>query len=101
MDIARLILVLLSCLMFVLVVITLVRAGRGSPTRGARIIDFPEGEEWMSLEEVSEALGTDRDRIIELVERDAIPYFVDVRSGRAAGTIYWFRRDEIDAWTVG
>jgi hypothetical protein len=100
-DLAQLFLVLLSCVMFILVVTTLVRAGRGSSLKGARVVHDPGGEAWLTLDEVAELLETERDNVLDLVDRDSIPFFVDARSGRAAGTIYWFRRDEIDDWTVG
>lgn len=87
--------------MFVAVVSTLVRAGRGSARRGARVVENPDGEGWLTVAEVAELLETDPDYILDLVDRDSIPFFVDGRSSRSASTVYVFRRDEIDAWVIG
>ena len=101
MDIAELVLVLLSCVMFVLVVSTLARAGGRSSRKEARVVEDPSGEGWLTVDEVAALLETESDEILILVERGAIPYFVEPPSPFAEHSPYWFRRDEIDAWTVG
>ena len=100
MDLAQLVLVFLSCVMFIAVVTTLVRAGRGSSRREARLVSDPGGEGWLSVEEVAELLETGPEEVLGLVDRGSIPYFVDARSGRSVAAI-WFRRDEIDGWVIG
>jgi hypothetical protein len=100
-DLAQLVLVFLSCIMFIAVVTTLVRAGRGSSRGEARLVDDPSGEGWLSVEEVAELLETDAEDVLGLVDRGSIPFFVDARSGRSVAAVYWFRRDEIDDWVIG
>ncbi len=101
MDLAWLVLVLLSVAMFAAVVATLARAGRGSARRGARVAWEPGGEDWLTVEEVARLLETEPHEILDLVDRGAIPFFVDPRPNLPERAAYWFRRDEIDAWVVG
>jgi len=101
MDLAQLVLVFLSCVMFILVVSTLVRAGGRQSPKDARVVEDPGGEGWLTIDEVAALLETESDEILILVERGAIPFFVEPRSPRVAQTAYWFRRDEIEDWTVG
>jgi hypothetical protein len=101
MDLAQLVLVFLSCVMFIALVTTLVRAGRGSSRGEARLVSDPSGEGWLSVEEVAELLETDPEDVLGLVDRGSIPFFVDAGSGRSVAAVYWFRRDEIDDWVIG
>jgi hypothetical protein len=100
-DPAQLVLVLISCVMFVLVVSTLARAASGRSAGSARVVHDLGGEGWMDVNEVAALLETDPDEIINLVDRDAIPYFVGGRRAGSSPTTYWFRRDEIDDWVIG
>ena len=76
MDLAQLVLVFLSCIMFIAVVTTLVRAGRGSSRGETRLVSDPSGEGWLSVEEVAELLETDPEDVLGLVDRGSIPFFV-------------------------
>lgn len=99
MDVRTLILLAISCLMLILLVRTLVRPA-SRPARVRTVLD-PEGEGWLSLEALAERLDTRPGEIVALVERDAIPFWVQPGSGRDHPRTFWFRRDEIDAWTIG
>ncbi len=101
MDLAELVLALISCVMLVLVVSTLARAGSRRSAGSARVVHDLDGEGWMDVDEVAALLETDSDEIIHLVDRDAIPYFVGARRAGSSPTTYWFRRDEIDDWVIG
>ncbi len=101
MDIAQLVLVLISVVMLGLVVSTLARAGSRRAASSARIAVDVGGEGWMSVDEVAALLETGSDEIVNLVDRDAIPHFVGARRLASDPTTYWFRRDEIDDWVIG
>jgi hypothetical protein len=98
-DLRTLILLAISCLMLILLVRTLVRPA-SRPARVRTVVE-PEGEGWLGLEELAAQLDTRPAEILALVERDAIPFWVRPGSGRDDPRSYWFRRDEIDAWTIG
>jgi hypothetical protein len=100
-DVSQLLLVLISCLMFVLVVRTLVRSWGERPGSDVRLVRAPGGEQWLDVEQVAELLDSDPGEVMVLVERRAIPFFVEPGASRASPRAYWFRRDEIDAWVVG
>ena len=69
------------------------REGNGTPPA--------EGHEWLTVQQVATLLELPPGEIVELVDRDAIPFFL-VRGGRLSEPEYLrFRRDEIDAWTIG
>lgn len=99
MDVRTLILLAISCLMLILVVRTLVRPA-SRPARMRTVAD-PEGEGWLSLEALAQRLETRPAEIVALVERDAIPFWVRPGAGRGDPQTYWFRGDEIEAWTIG
>lgn len=101
MDIAWLTLVLISCVMFALVVMTFARtASRPNPELRRVVVD-PSGEEWLSLDQVAALLELPSDEVLTLVANDSIPYFVLPRAPRNDPRGYWFSRAEIDAWVIG
>jgi excisionase family DNA binding protein len=60
-----------------------------------------EGEEWLTVQQVATMLELPPSEIVELVDRDQIPFYL-VRGGRLSEPQYLrFRRDEIEAWTIG
>jgi hypothetical protein len=102
MDFARLILLAISCLMLILLVGALVRSAATKPDpRQLRVVAQPEGEQWLSLDQLAELLETKPAELLALIERDSIPFFVEARASRAEPVAYWFRRDEIDDWVIG
>jgi excisionase family DNA binding protein len=92
---------------FAAVVFVLTGAGRRLQRAPARIAPEPVGDdpvgddEWLTVDEVAELLEVRRTEVVELVERDAIPYFVISGGNPAQPSHLRFRRDEIDAWTIG
>jgi excisionase family DNA binding protein len=75
-------------------------AGRARPD-SVRTVLLPEGEEWLTVAELAAELGVSEGEIGALVERGDVPFFL-VRGGELSSPEYWrFRRDEIDAWTIG
>jgi hypothetical protein len=101
-DISRLILLAISCLMLILLVTALVRsAATKADPRQLRVVAHPEGEQWLSIDQLAERLETRPAELLVLIERESIPFYVEARSSRADPVAYWFRRDEIDDWVVG
>ena len=86
---------------FVAVVLVFTGAFSGSRHDPVRIAADPEDERWMTIEEVARLLETDRADVAALVERRAVPFFVLPGGSTANPAHYRFRRDEIDAWTIG
>ena len=59
------------------------------------------GHEWLTVQQVATLLELPPSEVIELVDRDAIPFFL-VRGGRLSEPEHLrFRRDEIEEWTIG
>jgi len=82
-----------------------VLAGIGGHTRPQHIrtVLLPEDEDetWLTVERVATVLEIAPSEVVALVDRDAIPFYV-VRGGVISNPEYLrFRRDEIDAWTIG
>lgn len=82
-----------------------VLAGAGAHTtrpQQVRTVLLPDEDEgFMTVQQVATVLELPPSEVLELVERDAIPFYL-VRGGRLADPAYLrFRRDEIDGWTIG
>ena len=101
MDIPQLILLALALggLAFALYAFT-GNAGRPAKTE-ERTVQVPTEPDWLDLDQAAAYLDTDKDSLFALVERGAIPYFVLAHGNRTEPASYFFRRDELDAWTVG
>ena len=82
------------------VVLTFTRAGEPKLNSKRAVID-PDDPDWLDVEAAASYLGVETGFILNLVDRDAIPFFVVLESGRADGSSYYFRREELDEWTVG
>ena len=55
----------------------------------------------MTVAEVAELLDVSQSEIGALVDRGDIPFFL-IRGGELSNPEYWrFKRDEIEAWTIG
>jgi excisionase family DNA binding protein len=87
---------------FAATVYVLVGAGGHTRPQQPRTVLLPEeGEGWLTVEQVSTVLEIAPSEVVELVDRDAIPFYL-VRGGRLSEPEYLrFRRDEIDAWIIG
>ena len=98
---ARLILILISCFMFILVVREFARSVGTRRRQNVRIVVDPAGEEWLTIDEVAAHLKTTRGEILNLIERDSIPFYVDAVLDRREPGAYRFNREEIDDWVIG
>lgn len=90
-----------AVLAFAATVLVLTGAGRRIQRSPARTVMEPFGDEWLTVGQVATLLDVPEDDVVELVDRDAIPFFVIAGGSRAHPADYRFRRDEIDAWTIG
>ena len=81
-----------------------VLAGIGGRTRPQqpRTVLLPEEDEgWLTVQQVATLLELPPSEVVDLVDRDAIPFFL-VRGGRLSEPEYLrFKRDEIEEWTIG
>jgi excisionase family DNA binding protein len=90
-----------AVLAFAATILVLAGAGRRIQRSPARTVMEPFGEEWLTVSQVASVLDVPEADVIGLVERDAIPFYVIAGGSRAHPADYRFRRDEIDAWTIG
>ncbi len=97
----ELILIPISCLMFILVVRELARAAGPRRRQNVRVVVDPGGQDWLTLDEVAAHLRTSPGEVLNLIERDAIPFYVDAVLQRSAPGAYRFSRAEIDDWVIG
>ena len=75
-------------------------AGRRRPDT-VRTVPVAEGDEWLGVDELAAELDVSTGEIGALVERGDVPFFL-VGGGELSKPEHWrFRRDEIDAWTIG
>jgi excisionase family DNA binding protein len=90
-----------AVLAFAATVLVLAGAGRRLQRSPARTVMEPFGDEWLTVGQVATLLEVPEDDVVGLVERDAIPFYVIAGGSRTRPADYRFRRDEIDAWTIG
>jgi excisionase family DNA binding protein len=90
-----------AVLAFAATVLVLTGAGRRIQRSPARTVMEPFGDEWLTVSQVALLLEVPEDDVVGLVERDAIPFYVIAGGSRTHPADYRFRRDEIDAWTIG
>jgi Helix-turn-helix domain len=91
----------IAVLAFAATVLVLSGAGRRLQRTPARTVMEPFGDEWLAVGEVATLLGVAEADVVGLVERDSIPFYLLVGGSRAQPGDYRFRRDEIEAWTIG
>ncbi len=82
-----------------------VLVGVGGHTRPQQVrtvlLPDPEDDRWLTVQQVATLLELPPPEIVELVERDAIPFWL-IRGGRLGEPGYLrFKRDEIESWTIG
>jgi excisionase family DNA binding protein len=88
---------------FAATVFVLANVGGHTRTRQARTILLPDPDDptWMTVQQVATLLELPPSEVVELAHSDAIPFWL-VRGGRLSEPEYLrFRRDEIEAWTIG
>jgi excisionase family DNA binding protein len=90
-----------AVLAFAATVLVLTGAGRRMQRSPARTVLEPFGDEWLTIGQVATLLDVPEDDVVGLVDRDAIPFYVIAGGSRTHPADYRFRRDEIDAWTIG
>ena len=98
---AELILLLISCLMLILLVREFARSVGIRRKQNVRVVVDPQGAEWMTIDEVAARLESTPGEILNLIERDAIPFYVDAVLERSTPGAYRFNRAEIDDWVIG
>jgi hypothetical protein len=98
--VGTLILALICCLMLILIVREFARTFGPRSRQNVRVVVDPQGDEWFTLAEVAAHLQTTPAEILNLIERDAIPFYVDAVLPRSSPGAYRFNRDEIDDWVV-
>jgi hypothetical protein len=91
----------IAVLAFAATVIVLTGAGRRLQRDPPRRVTDPVGEEWMTLSQVAVMLDVPEADVTALIERDAIPHFLVSGGNPSHAPDYRFRRDEIEAWTIG
>ncbi len=65
------------------------------------LLPDPEDPDWLTVQDVATILERPPSEVVELVDRDSIPFYL-VRGGRLSEPEYLrFRRDEIEDWTIG
>ena len=99
--VGELIAILIATVMFALVVRELARTFGPRRRQNVRVVVDPLGDEWLTLAEVAARLETTPGEILNLIERDAIPFYVDAVTPRNTPSAYRFNREEIDAWVIG
>jgi hypothetical protein len=98
--VGTLVLLLICCVMLILIVREFARTFGPRSRQNVRVVVDPSGEEWMTLTEVAARLDTTPGEILHLIERDAIPFYVDAVLNRREPGAYRFNRYEIDDWVV-
>jgi hypothetical protein len=99
--VAELALLLISCLMIILLVREFARSVGTRRKQNVRVVLDPQGEDWLTIDEVAARLESTRAEILNLIERDAIPFYVDAVLDRYEPGAYRFNRQEIDDWVIG
>jgi hypothetical protein len=84
----------------VLVLVGAANRAQRAPSRTVGEIDV-DGDGWLTTDQVAELLAVSPAEVMAQVERDAIPHFIVVGGARSEPAAYRFRRDEIEAWTIG
>ena len=93
----------IAVMAFAATVFVLTQAGGHTRPQQVRtiLLPEPEDEQWLTVQQVATLLELPPSEIVELVDRDAIPFYV-IRGGTLTQPEYLrFKRDEIDAWTIG
>ena len=92
---------LVACIMFALLVRVFVQSYGERPPANPRRAEWPDDPRLLTVEEVAAELESSRTEVMELVERNAIPFFVVDGFPRSSAERYRFDRDEIDDWVIG
>jgi excisionase family DNA binding protein len=93
--------VLVACIMFALLARAFVQSYGERAPANPRPAEWPDDPRLLTVDEVAAVLDTSPSEVMELVERNAIPFFVVAGFGRFSSERYRFDRDEIDDWVIG
>lgn len=93
--------VLVACIMFALIARAFVQSYGERAPANPRLADWPDDPRLLTVAEVAVELNTTPAEVMELVERNAIPFFVVEGFGRFTPERYRFDRDEIADWVIG
>lgn len=92
---------LVACIMFALLVRAFVQSYGERAPANPRPAEWPDDPRLLTVDEVAAELETSSRDVMELVERNAIPFFVVAGFPRSSTERYRFDRDEIDDWVIG
>jgi excisionase family DNA binding protein len=93
--------VLVACIMLALIARAFVQSYGERAPANPRIAEWPDDPRLLTVDEVAVELETTPGEVMELIERNAIPFFVVAGFGRFSTQRYRFDRDEIDDWVIG
>ena len=93
--------VLVACIMFALVARAFVQSYGERPPERERRAEWPDDPRLMTVDQVAVVLESSSADVMELVERNAIPFFVVDGFNRSNPDRYRFDRTEIDDWVIG
>ena len=99
-TLVELTIVVVAVLGLTAVVLAFTKTGGPSVSEKRAVIDLDDPD-WLDVDAAAAYLGVETGFVLNLIDRDAIPFFVLEGAESTAGSSYYFRRNELDAWTVG
>ena len=92
---------LVACIMFALIARAFVQSYGERAPANPRLAEWPDDPRLLTVAQVATELNSSPAEVMELVERNAIPFFVVDGFGRFSPERYRFDRDEIAEWVIG
>ena len=92
---------LVACIMFALIARAFVQSYGERAPANPRLVEWPDDPRLLTVAQVATELDSSPAEVMELVERNAIPFFVVDGFGRFSPERYRFDRDEIADWVIG
>ena len=92
---------LVACIMFALIARAFVQSYGERAPANPRLAEWPDDPRLLTVSQVAAELNASPGEVMELVERNAIPFFVVDGFGRFSPERYRFDRDEIADWVIG
>jgi hypothetical protein len=93
--------ILIACVMVALIARAFVQSYGERPVENPRLAEWPDDPRLLTVDQVAGVLETASADVMELVARNAIPFFVVAGFNRSNPEAYRFDRDEIDDWVIG
>ena len=87
--------------MFALIARAFVQSYGERAPANPRLAEWPDDPRLLTVAQVATELNSSPAEVMELVERNAIPFFVVDGFGRFSPERYRFDRDEIAEWVIG